>query len=199
VKEFDLTVERITDSMVFIMKTDLYDIKTICDETGVTARTVHFYIQQGLLPPAGSQGPGARYHEGHLARLKLIKLLQREHLPLSEIRRRIERLDDSKIEGLVREHYSRKEPSSSSAAEYIRSVLAGNRPLSSEDHSKSLSAQGNALFDVRESRQTANGISERSQWERILLAPDIELHIRRPLSRIQNRKVEAIIQYAREL
>ena len=40
--------------------------------------------------------------------------------------------------------------------------------------------------------------AERSQWERIVLAPDVELHIRRPLSRSQNRKIEALIQHARE-
>ncbi len=182
------------------MTTDIYDIKALCAEAGVTARTVHFYIQQGLLPPAGSQGPGARYNQGHIARLKLIKLLQNEHLPLSEIRRRIESLDDAKIQVLVKEHYSRKQPANSSAVEYIRSVLTGTRHLPSSPPAGSLlggRAASPAIKD-RNDAYSAHRLAERSQWERITLAPDVELHIRRPLSRSQNRKIEALIQYARE-
>ncbi len=40
---------------------------------------------------------------------------------------------------------------------------------------------------------------ERSQWERIALTPDIELHVRRPLSRRDNRLVERLIAFARQL
>ncbi|MGQ0714872.1 MAG: MerR family transcriptional regulator [Gemmatimonadaceae bacterium] len=32
---------------------------------------MRYYIQQGLLPAPESRGPGAHYHEGHLARLRL--------------------------------------------------------------------------------------------------------------------------------
>ncbi len=40
---------------------------------------------------------------------------------------------------------------------------------------------------------------ERSQWERIVLAPDVELHLRRPLSRSQNKQVDRLVTIAREL
>jgi DNA-binding transcriptional MerR regulator len=182
------------------MTTDMYDIKELCAEAGVTARTVHFYIQQGLLPPAGSLGPGARYDQGHAARLKLIKLLQKEHLPLSEIRRQLESLDDAKVKALVREHDSRRQPANSSAVEYIRSVLTGTRHLPSQAAAGNL-FRGQTAAPLLEDRNTAYStqrLAERSQWERIVLAPDVELHIRRPLSRSQNRKVEALIQHARE-
>jgi DNA-binding transcriptional MerR regulator len=182
------------------MTTDLYDIKELCAEAGVTSRTVHFYIQQGLLPPAGSQGPGARYTQGHAERLKLIKLLQKEHLPLSEIRRQLESLDDGKVQALVREHYSRKQPANSSAVEYIRSVLNGTRQLPSQPTARSifLGQTAATAFEDKNAAYSTHRLAERSQWERILLAPDIELHIRRPLSRSVNRKIEALVQHARE-
>jgi hypothetical protein len=41
--------------------------------------------------------------------------------------------------------------------------------------------------------------STRSTWERIPLAPDVELHVRRPLSREQNRHVERLLEAARDL
>jgi hypothetical protein len=40
---------------------------------------------------------------------------------------------------------------------------------------------------------------DRSQWERIVLAPDVELHIRRPLPRAQNKQVDRLVTIAREL
>jgi DNA-binding transcriptional MerR regulator len=45
----------------------------------------------------------------------------------------------------------------------------------------------------------ASTISERSQWERIALVPGIELHVRRPQSRRENRMVERLIAFARQL
>ena len=42
-------------------------------------------------------------------------------------------------------------------------------------------------------------VGDRSQWERIVLAPDIELHVRRPLSRIQNKRVDRLLTIAREI
>ena len=46
---------------------------------------------------------------------------------------------------------------------------------------------------------TTEPISDRSQWDRVRLTPDIELHIRRPLSRLQNKRVDRLIAIAREL
>ncbi len=40
---------------------------------------------------------------------------------------------------------------------------------------------------------------ERSQWERLSLGPNIEIHIRRPLSRIEQRRVERLITIARQV
>ncbi len=40
---------------------------------------------------------------------------------------------------------------------------------------------------------------ERSQWERHALGPNIELHVRRPLSRIEQRRVERLITIARQV
>lgn len=39
----------------------------------------------------------------------------------------------------------------------------------------------------------------RSQWERITLAPDIELHIRRPLDRATSKRVDRLVEIARDL
>jgi len=39
----------------------------------------------------------------------------------------------------------------------------------------------------------------RSQWERVSLTSDVELHVRRPLSRHQNRQVDRLLEAARQI
>ena len=39
----------------------------------------------------------------------------------------------------------------------------------------------------------------RSQWDRISLDPDVELHVRRPLTRHNTKRVERLIAIARTL
>ena len=45
----------------------------------------------------------------------------------------------------------------------------------------------------------AASLGERSQWERIAITTDIELHVRRPLTRTDNRLVERLLAFARQL
>src|SRR5215218_4161016 len=99
-----------------------YTLTELADLAGVTPRTVRYYMSQGLLAAVGQSGPGAKYGADHLARLRLIRRLQAEHLPLAEIRRRLEGLDDATIAELAG-----VEPLTApadSALDYLRAVLA---------------------------------------------------------------------------
>jgi DNA-binding transcriptional MerR regulator len=167
-----------------------YELKALCELAGVTPRTVYYYVQLGLLPGAGSVGPGARYGQGHLARLRLIRLLQQQHLPLGEIRQRLETLNDGQAEALLREIEARKEPPPTSAADYIREVLQGRAPRNSA---------GAQQQWARRPTQTGPSVADRSHWERVTLSPDVELHIRRPLAREMNRRIDQLIQQARDI
>jgi DNA-binding transcriptional MerR regulator len=175
------------------MKSPNYDLKELCEAADVTPRTVHFYIQVGLLPGAGVTGPGAKYGAEHLSRIRLIKLLQREHLPLAEIRQHIEPLDQAQVERLLKEHESKRKPPPSSAVDYIRGVLEGRSTTEPQPTSQQMGSPAQT-----QARHFQPG-TERSQWERISLCPDVEVHVRRPLSRDQNRRLEKLISFAREL
>lgn len=63
-------------------------MKDLCAATGLERQAIHFYIQQGLLPPGKKTGRNmAWYSEAHLQRLQLIKKLQHERfLPLKAIK-----------------------------------------------------------------------------------------------------------------
>lgn len=63
-----------------------YTISELEALTKISRRTIHFYIQKGLIPPADCKGGGATYSEDTLTRLKIIKELQKQRLTLDEIK-----------------------------------------------------------------------------------------------------------------
>ena len=65
-----------------------YRMKDLCELTGLSRQAIHFYVQQGLLPPGHKTGRNmAYYSEEHLERLRLIQQLQHERfLPLKAIK-----------------------------------------------------------------------------------------------------------------
>jgi DNA-binding transcriptional MerR regulator len=180
-----------------------YALQDLADLTGVTSRTIRFYVAQGLLPSPGRVGPGATYGPGHLARLKLIRQLQREHLPLAEIRGRLESLGDAAVVALVEAPST--PPTPGSAADYIRGVLAKAR-VSDAPAAYTLAAPARLMAPPMPAMPARQGpppsetqTADRSQWDRVVLVPDVELHVRRPLTRQLNKKVERVIAIAREL
>lgn len=76
---------------------DGYTLNELTELTGVTSRTVRYYVSEGLLPPPVAAGPRSYYSDNHLQRLRLIGFMKDAYLPLREIRRRLQELDDSEI------------------------------------------------------------------------------------------------------
>ena len=177
-----------------------FGLTELADVAGVTPRTVRYYLAQGLLPAVGQSGPGSKYDTGHLARLRLIRRLQAEHLPLAEIRRRLDGLADDEIRSLAGN--AEPAPPTESALDYLRSVLA---PADPSVPSPAPDAVGERFEEPSASKSTTVPAVpsvqqiDRSQWERIVLAHDVELHIRRPLARAQNKQVDRLVTIAREL
>ena len=192
-----------------------YTISELADLAGVTPRTIRYYLAQGLLPATGQSGPGTRYTTGHLARLRLIRRLQAEHQPLAEIRTRLAALDDDAIVALAEQ--GAPEPPQDSALDYVRSILGttavredtvsyappapvlARRSLIAPMVMPVLSSAPPPVERLGESHHSTATPGERSQWERIVLATDVELHIRRPLSRTLNKRVDRLVMIAREL
>ena len=195
-----------------------YSLPELSDEANVTPRTVRYYIRQGLLPSPGTTGPGTRYGEEHLNRLKLIKQLQRRHLPLAEIRKQLAGLRQEEIATLLQESAKERHPETGkSALDYVRSVLgergADPRPrgVFSTVARQSAAAQPRLQVSAPGADESPQPMTlgavefespppqpERSEWERIVLSPDLELHIRRPLSRQLNRIVQRLVSLAKQ-
>ena len=175
-----------------------YDLPELSAQADVTPRTIRYYIQQGLLRGPGAPGPGAKYDDGHLLRLRLIRRLQREHLPLSEIRRRLDRLADADVARALEEPSIR-----SPVADYVHQVLhEKHRPRAASapiDPDRAFMVAALSATTRGPEQAAAPPGPDRSQWDRVALSPDLELHIRRPLSRVHNKIVDKLLDYARRL
>jgi DNA-binding transcriptional MerR regulator len=179
-----------------------FSLTELANVAGVTPRTIRYYIAQGLLAAPGNPGPGPKYTDADLARLRLIKRLQREHLPLAEIRTRLDGLADDDVVAAD----AAPERARDSALDYIqrmtgRRVAETRAPLLMPamyppDPTSSIAPTVPAAPALE---QPSEARLERSQWERIELAPDVELHVRRPLARQTARRVDRIISIARDL
>lgn len=181
-----------------------YTLTELADLAGVTPRTVRYYLGQGLLPAVGVSGPGAKYDDSHLARLRLIRRLQREHQPLAEIRRQLGSLDDAAVLAMAGDPTSL--PPSDSAIEYIRRVTAPahevrglSRPRYMRSAPVDIPAPSAPAAPAHRLAPEPMLRIERSQWERVSLGPDVELHLRRPLPRSTAKRVDRLIEIARDV
>ncbi len=64
-----------------------YTIEDLVRLTGLTRRTIRFYIQEGLLEPPAGRGRGGFYSQHHLDTLRRIQKLREQGLRIATIRR----------------------------------------------------------------------------------------------------------------
>lgn len=228
------------------MPDEPYTLGDLARLADVTPRTIRYYVAQGLLPSPEAAGPATRYGEGHLARLRLIRRLQRDHLPLAEIRARLERMGDDEVHLLLdATPAADAPPTAGETLAFVQELMArsGVRPRAAEVAAPYLLTEAvfepstPDAFPARPSPMrrvmpevpappampmpapatpappspapahvqaapappAARSLPDRTTWERHQLAPDVELHVRRPLDRYTNKRVEQLIRIAREL
>lgn len=175
-----------------LLNSDELSIEDLAAATGLTVRTIRFYQREGLMEAPGLRGVKVLYGDADVTRLKLIKTLQQERHTLAEIRGRLSPMNEAEVAQTL----SELEQSRNSAASYARSIrLAGERPPRvSEDRAARAafrgSVQGAPPSFARRSTDT---------WERISITPNLELHVRSPLSHRETMLVSRLVELADRL
>jgi DNA-binding transcriptional MerR regulator len=176
-----------------------YAIGELAELAGVTPRTIRYYVSIGLLPSPEQAGPKTRYTEGHLRRLRLIRHLQRQHLPLAEIGERIAKLDDEAVEAALDERLALKP--ADSALDYINRIQGAQAPAPSERKEVTPTRFGAPALKLAEPdpARYKPSLDTRTRWERVQLSESVELHIREPLGKRKHQQIERLIRLGREL
>ena len=170
-----------------------FPIGELARQAGVTRRTIRYYVEVGLLPPPSGAGRASVYGAEHLRRLELVKQLQGYRLSLEEIRDRLAMEPEAEWD----------------AGAHVLAVLPPppafeERPLASippsaSDYVRQIREQMEmaALPGTARERPRLEGYST-EQWLRIVLAPDVELHVRRRGTRT-DRRLARLIKEARRI
>ena len=172
-----------------LLNSDELSIKDLADATGLTVRTIRFYQREGLMEAPGLRGVRVLYGDADVRRLQLIKALQQEKHTLAEIRARLAPMDQAEVARTL----SELEQSRSSAASYARSIrLAAERQPAEKVARQDFvySRHGTPSVPARRSTDT---------WERISITPNLELHVRSPLSHRETMLVSRLVELADRL
>ncbi|HMK44935.1 MAG TPA: helix-turn-helix domain-containing protein [Dissulfurispiraceae bacterium] len=68
------------------MEQKKYSIDEIAAMTGLTRRTIRYYVQEGLINPPAGRGRGGFYYDSHLQAVTRIRQLQEQGASLQTIR-----------------------------------------------------------------------------------------------------------------
>lgn len=154
-----------------------YTLRELAEAAGEKERTVRYYQQLGLLRQPGQIGAGAHYDEDDRLRLRLIRQLQSAGKTLTEIADHFSKLDVTGIREEALRH--------GSALDYIRSVLGEPAPAIASLSDASLAAPPSSP-------------AQSAQWERVEVAPGVELHVKHPISPARRRAIAAYVARARK-
>ena len=196
------------------MKTEELTIEDLAKQSGLSLRTLRYYIQEGLLPGPDSLGKYARYSQEHLDRLEIIRRLKNLRLPLSEIRHLMDNMSPSELDKILRYqnalnfnlnapniHFEQQSigiSDSSSAIDYIRNLemTQGNlRALAGSPGGYPPPKPKAAPPAPPHAAQNRKA----EAWTRITLADGIELSIRASEASGKQRQIADLVRYAGKL
>lgn len=171
-------------------------IEELAEQTDIPVRTIRYYISEGLLPGPEGRGKAAAYGEEHLLRLRLIRLLSLQHMPLAEMYHLLKRTSMAEMRALLakEEHHLQEtevETPQPSPQDYIAGLLKKAQGVQSE-LSQSYFTQPAPLRKLREASQPP--LEE--TWRRWELAPGVELHVKAGAEEQHRYLIERICKIA---
>jgi DNA-binding transcriptional MerR regulator len=166
-------------------------ISELAEAAGVTPRTIRFYVAEGLLPPPGGAGVNREYTGEHLLRLRAIRRLKDAYLPLGEIRRRLPSMSLDELRAIAEQP---EPPPPATALEYLAGVMPPIRPRQAE-RSMAAPPAGATPPPIAPAPAAApmrSSAPPSSEWQRIELAPGIELHARVSRNPARNAAISSL-------
>jgi len=193
-------------------------IEDLAESSGLSLRTLRYYMSEGLLPGPDTAGKYASYSQEHLDRLAMIQRLKKLHLPLKEIRHLLENMteedmgkilkyqDDFSLETRAKQTRNTKEASKPeenlNALEYIRELEKRQtrvRRIAESPPAYSPPEEDRSLNQEVIDPSMATPRTQPERWTKIILAEGVELNIREPLAKKLSKEIGALAALAEKL
>jgi DNA-binding transcriptional MerR regulator len=136
----------------------------------VSARTVRYYVQRGLLPAPVFRGRDTVYSDEHLLKLKAIRHLQERFVSLDAIQRQLEHRSRAELSALI------------ATPGNARSRIPAAADQSDQPFAAALSAP-----------LAASPPPAGAHWQRWILAPGLELHLSESADAVTRRRAEELL------
>jgi DNA-binding transcriptional MerR regulator len=187
-----------------------YNMTELEKISGVPRRTIHFYSQEGIIPPPFGTGGAAKYGEAHLLRLKLIKALKKSHLKLSGIKEALDAMDLDEMRNLLLK--SGESPSwenislenwissedtgfSYSAMDRMKDDLNSEKDLFSiKQVSSQMRTSEPESVDRNYLRSLKRKTDTKTQWERYEVGDGVEISMRSDVDRRTKNMIMRLIE-----
>jgi DNA-binding transcriptional MerR regulator len=199
--------------------TENLSIEDLEKHSGLSTRTLHYYMSKELLPGPETRGKNASYTQEHLDRLDLILILKELRLSLDEIKALLDQLTPEEI-CQYRDHQENlldrikqnapggkgegQDRQQSSALDYLKGLeeMQSTQKIASEIHESKVAPD--MLFQESHTDIFLNNTSIRINlsgdlWRRVVLGDGIELHIRQSGDEQNRYYVDRLIKFARSL
>lgn len=189
-----------------------YWISELAALSGVSTRTIRYYIQEGLLPQPEIRGKYAVFTDEYMHRLRLIKYLKDAYLPLNKIKELLDTLTESQVIPLLNEFEA--DPVNALASlqalpVFIQDASNALYPDMMDNRALNYIQQVRSNRAVREERVEMNRPRPKQvepgtrpptgeDWRRVVLVPGVELHVRQPVSARAQRLIDKLLDLARD-
>ena len=161
--------------------------------SGVTRRTIRYYVAIGLLPPGREDGVRRLFSQAHLNRLALIRKMKDDFLPLDEIKRRLAGKTDREIAADTGDHAAADRVLMARDVSPMMSPIRYMMSAASADYAR----PDPVCCDKRSDRDDHRPAPPSNRWEREELAPAVELFVREdapPASRRLVARIRALVR-----
>jgi DNA-binding transcriptional MerR regulator len=196
------------------MNNDL-TLEDLASHSGLTLRTLRFYIQEGLLQGPDTHGKYAKYSQQHLERLEMIQRLKNLRLPIKEIRHLLNNMTADEI-SQIRQYQDDLNPvysinklesisdsstasPGSSALEYLRNLETGQKNINTYSSTPAIKKPARVPRPAPVYKHQVYAKGDQESWKRIVIDDGIEFNVREPIDMDEELKVRKLIEYARAL
>jgi DNA-binding transcriptional MerR regulator len=187
-------------------------IEELAEQVDVPVRTIRYYIAEGLLPGPEGRGKATTYGEEHLLRLRLIRLLSNQRMPLAEMYHLLNQLPLTEIRTLLAEeeqrtreleHASQQPPPQEYIATLLRNAQAVRQvspqaPATQQAPAPAQPTAPSSTGKVHEPPRAyeTSPIPVGEAWKRWELVPGVELHVKDGAEEQHRSLIERILKIA---
>jgi len=163
-----------------------YSIHELVELSGMSARTIHYYVKEKIILPPIRTGGRSRYTEAHLGRLLLIREYQGSGKKLSAIKGILSHLRDEDVNDQIELVKKERETA----------PIDGDKLMVRRVYAKRSLQKVRVVPETEDSRKLHEPPLEAS-WKRISIIDGVEINIRDDISRQKRKQMQELIDYLR--